>query len=327
MKKYRLTAFILLVVMIAVPYLAYITNNKMTTEPEKEKPIFDMEISVYRTQSKEVEKIRCYDYICGVVAAEMPANYEAEALKAQTVAAFTYTVNKMNYVKNNPESDIGHNGAFVCDDFSHCKAYLDKDTAKEKWGSSWYNKYYPCIESAVESSLGKIITYNGEAVNAVFHSVSSGKTASAKEIWDSEVSYLQSVECEYDKSAKDFESFLSLSHKEFADKLYSELGITLPQNPSEWSSSITYSESGVVNEFKICDTVLSGTYIRKLFSLRSAVFSFEIKENGVLFTVHGYGHGVGMSQYGANEMAKEGKNCDEILKYFYTGVEIEFYEI
>lgn len=327
MKKYRYTALILLVVMIFTPYLAYIMNNKNVEDTVETNPVFDMEISVYRTQSESVEKIRCYDYICGVVAGEMPANYEEEALKAQTIAAFTYTINKMNYVKQNPESDIGHKGAFVCDDFSHCKAYLNKDDAKEKWGKKWFDKHYQSIENAVESSLGRIITYNGEAVNAVFHSISSGKTASAKEIWDSEVGYLQSVECEYDKSAKDYETTLTLSHKEFSDKLYGELGITLPQNPSEWISSITYSDSGIVKEFQICDTELSGTYIRKLFSLRSAAFDFEIGDENVLFTVYGHGHGVGMSQYGANEMAKNGKSCDEILKYFYTNVEIENYEI
>ncbi len=313
--------------MLIIPYSAYIFNGTENEEVQQseENSIFDMEITVYKSEDKTVEVMKCYEYICGVVAGEMPASYEKEALKAQAVAAFTYTVNKMNYVTRSPDSDIGHKGAYVCDDYSHCKAFLSKDKAKEKWGKKTYNKYYPNIESAVSDVLGKIITYNGEAINAVFHSISSGKTASAAEIWGTDVSYLTSVNCEYDKSARDYESKTEFSKEEFCTILYNELGITLPDDVNEWKTSITYNESGVVNKFIINGTELSGTYIRKLFSLRSAAFDFSANEKSVTFTVYGYGHGVGMSQYGANEMAKEGKNYEEILKYFYTGIEIEDY--
>lgn len=326
MYKFRIAAFILLISMIVIPYGVYILNgNSISENPENtdNTSVADMEILLYRTESGQVEKVNCFDYICSVVAGEMPASYETEALKAQAVAAFTYTVNKMEYVTQNPDSDIGHCGAYVCDDYTHCKAYLEKEIAEEKWGSAVFKKYYPRIENAVSEVLGEMLTYNGKTVNAVFHAISNGKTLSAKEVWGTDVEYLQSVKCEWDKGAEGYNSKTELTHSEFSKKIYDELGITLPENADEWESSITLTDSGTVQEFKICETVLSGTYIRKLFSLRSASFDFEITKDGVVFDVRGYGHGVGMSQYGANEMAKQGKNYKEILKYFYTGVEIE----
>ena len=332
MRKYRYLMFILFVLMIAVPYITvFFFGGGKKTMPHTDDPvkneIFDMEISLYRTKTKKVETMSCYDYICAVVAGEMQANYNEEALKAQTVAAFTYMINKMNYVKQNPDSDIGHNGAYVCDDYAHCKAYLEKQDALKKWGSEWYEKYYPNIENAVKESLGKIITYDGLPINAVFHAISNGKTCSAYEVWGTDVPYLQSVECEADKTANDYESKVSFTHEQFADILYKELGVVLPNDYKTWLGEIKTCDSGMVGEIVIADTAYAGTHIRKMFSLRSSSFDMKVTDDGVDFTVRGYGHGVGMSQYGANEMAKKGSTYEEILKHFYKDVKIEDYKI
>lgn len=334
MRKYRFLAVMLFIIMIVVPYActlifgtSYHVPEKTPDVPEGKEDIFNMEISLYRTKSGKVEKINCYDYICAVVAGEMQANYEKEALKAQAVASFTYMINKMNYVIQNPDSDIGHNGAYVCDDYTHCKAYLEKQDAAKKWGEDWFNKYYPNIETAVTLVLGKIITCDGAPINAVFHAISNGTTCSAKEVWGTEVSYLKSVDCTADKTSDGYKTEKIFSHKEFSDVFYEELGILLPDSAVEWIGNIEKADSGMINEITVAGTEYAGTHIRKLFSLRSATFDIEVTESDVIFTVYGYGHGVGMSQYGANQMAQNGSSFEQILKYFYTDVQIEDYKI
>lgn len=332
MRRFRILAALLLIAMIFVPYFTVMIFGggkktvPHTADPQKNE-IFEMEITLYRTKTKKVEKVKCYDYICAVVAGEMQANYNAEALKAQTVAAFTYMINKMNYVRRNPDSDIGHNGAYVCDDYTHCKAYLEKRDALKKWGDEWFEKYYPNIESAVTESLGKVITYEGSPVNAVFHSISNGKTCSAAEVWGTEVPYLQSVDSAADKTANDYKSTVSFTHEQFAGILCDELGVVLPNDYKTWLGEVKTCDSGMVNEVTVAGTSYAGTHIRKMFSLRSATFEIEVTDTDVVFTVYGYGHGVGMSQYGANEMAKKGITYEEILEHYYKGIKIEDYKI
>lgn len=328
MKKYRWLAVLLLLAMVFVPYctVKLFGPDQPPQSTEEPNELMQMQIKLYRTASGKVETVNCYDYICGVVAGEMQANSHPEALKAQAVAAFTYTVNKMEYVLQHPESDIGHRGAYVCDDYSHCKAYLEKQDAMKKWGKSWYNKYYPNIESAVTATLGKIITYDGAPINAVFHAISNGKTCSAYEVWGTDVPYLTTVECAFDKTAADYESVSCYSLSQFSQVFADELGVTLPEDPSAWIGGISYAPSGMVDQITIGNTVYAGTHIRKLFSLRSATFRVELQGDQVRFTVYGYGHGVGMSQNGANEMAKNGSTFEQILTYFYKGTAIQDYK-
>ncbi len=332
MQKLKIFAIMLLAAMLVIPASVVLLFGEKKppssdfSDPDKNK-LAQMQVSVYRKSTGKIENISCYDYICGVVAGEMQANCHIEALKAQAVAAFTYTVNKMNYVRDNPETDIGHSGAYVCDDYAHCKAYLERGDALKKWGSEWFDKYYPNIEKAVADSLGMVITYDGEPINAVFHAVSNGKTCSAKEVWGADVPYLQSVDCECDSFAPDYTSTVSFTHSEFSERFKDELGVELPEDYNTWLGEIKLCDSGMVEQIIIAGTAYSGTHIRKLFSLRSATFSVEVTDTGVVFTVSGYGHGVGMSQFAADYMAKEGKTCREILTYFYKDTKIEDYKI
>lgn len=326
LKWYMLCIF-LSVLIIPLVFSTFLKNNSSYIAPNpKMQDVFDMQITLYRTSSNTVETLSCYDYICGVVTGEMPASYNIEALKAQTVAAFTYMINKIEYQKANPDADLGHNGAYMCDDYNHCKAYLPYVEAVKKWGESYKNMYTQ-IENAVSASLGKVITYNGRPINAVFHSISGGKTCNAYEIWGSDIEYLKSVDSECDKTADGYKSQVTLSCAEFSNIFYEQLGIILPTDSSDWIGDITRFDSGTVDKILIFGTEYSGTYIRKLFSLRSSNFEITRGDDSIVFTVYGYGHGVGMSQNGANEMAKTGKEYTEILKHYYTGVKIEDYKI
>jgi len=320
MKALKWYAIAIFLTVVVIPLVMYTFLYEKNTPVTPQNPsVSDMQIMLYRKDSDSVQTLDCYTYMCGVVAAEMPASYEPEALKAQTVAAFTYMLNKMNYEPSHKD------GAFVCDDYNHCKAYLSEDELSSLWGSAYYNKMYTKIQDAVLSVLGKMITYNDLPINAVFHNISGGKTASALEVWGSDIAYLQSVLCESDKECDDYKSQVTLTNKEFSDVFFNSLGVVLPENSEGWIGEISYHPSGYVNEINIGGTMYSGTHIRKLFSLKSAFFEIDVSKSKITFNVCGHGHGVGMSQHGANALAKQGKTYDEILKHFYTDVKIEDY--
>ena len=167
-------------------------------------------VKVLHADTNIVEDIPIYDYLCGVVAAEMSPEFELEALKAQTVAACSYMVYRMEGELSKPGLIEEHHGAYVCTDYRHCKAYLSKEDAKINWGDTYFNINYAKIETAVNSVLGEIITYDGKPANAVFHSISSGKTESAEDVWGLAVPYLVSVESYADTSAETYESVVQI---------------------------------------------------------------------------------------------------------------------
>ncbi len=322
--KYYLIALFL--VLLFVPYAVVLIFSVKNNEKLKN-DVGIPEILVYRNETGKVEKLNCYDYLCATVAGEMQANFHKEALKSQAIASFTYMINKMNYVNENPDTDVGHKGAYVCDDSTHCMAYMDKETARKKWGDAFFDKYYSNIEESVSAVLGKVITYNDKPINAVFHSMSCGVTQSAKEVWGSDVEYLVSIQSEKDRLAKDFETTVVFSKKDFTNIFETNLGVSFSKSPDCFLGEIIKTESGLVKQITVSDTVYAGTYIRKFLNLRSACFDAKAEGENVIFTVYGYGHGVGLSQNGANEMAKQGYNYEEILKHYYSGVIIKDYKI
>lgn len=265
-------------------------------------------VSVY---DKDTDKITEYDleeYLIGVVAAEMPASYEAEALKAQAVAARSYILSREG--SGNPD----HKGADVCNDPSHCKAYLSAKEADKKWGAQWSEKYLDKIKSAVYDTKGEYIAYGGEAAVACFSAVSSGKTESAADVWGTDTPYLQSVDSPGDLTYSNLTASVSVPLSEFCEKL----GVS-----SASVGETSKTEGGSVKTINIGGKDFSGTQIRSLFGLKSANFELSINDGEAVFTTKGNGHGVGMSQYGANQMAKDGKNYTEILLHYYSNVTIE----
>ncbi len=256
------------------------------------------------------------DYLISVVAAEMPVSFEPEALKAQAVAARTYTLYNMLVSPS-------HENADVCTDYACCKAYIEIDELKTQWGGK-YEEYIKKIDDAVSSTDGKYMSYNNEIVLAVFHSSSAGRTENAEEVWNTGKPYLVSVDSpETADIVPNFKTTVTVTHKEFVDTVkaaYPEA--YFGDDITAWVGETVNTPSGRVDHITIGGIDIEGTKLRDMFDLRSAYFSLDLNSLDATFTVTGYGHGVGMSQYGANVLALEGKNYEEILKWYYTGVEL-----
>lgn len=270
-----------------------------------------------------VKEIDFEEYIKGVVSAEMPANFESEALKAQAICARTYTINKV--MNSNKEV---HKGADICDNSAHCQAYCDKEESLKKWERNSAQKKWDKISDAVEDTKGKVITYQGNVISALFHSSSGGRTEDVKEVWGgTQYPYLISVD------SKGEEEIMSnfTEKKEFT---INEMKVILQKKNKKFKFNdkkdkieiISRTTGDRVREIKFGSMKLSGTEVRSLFGLRSANFEVKVEKDKIIFTTKGYGHGAGMSQWGAQAMALEGKKYEEIIKHYYTGVEIEEYK-
>ena len=260
-------------------------------------------------------------YLWRVVAAEMPASFELEALKAQTVAARTYTLSKMGRtVANHPDAD-------VCSDINCCQAYLDPETANRQWGER-AGEYSEKIAAAVAETDGMAALYGGVPIQAVFFSSAAGRTVDAVEVWGNSVPYLTGVDSpEGEADVPNYHSSVTVSPEEFREKLsaqYPQADLSAPA--AEWFGQPVYNSGGGVDSLEIGGVSVPGSALRTLFGLRSANFTVEVGTDGITFSVTGYGHGVGMSQYGANTLARQGMNYEEILKWYYTGIEVGLYE-
>ena len=276
-------------------------------------------IKSYIKGEDKIEEFPLEEYLLGVVAAEMPGSFPDEALKAQAIAARTHIVSRVLAGESN---DSAHKGAAVCTDPAHCKAWTDFEALKKEWEKAGEN-YGEKIENAVRSTSGEIILYDGKPISAVYYSMSSGNTENASDVWGGDVPYLKSVNSSFDENAPNFNSAASFTTDEFKRVILKENSeANLGENPELWIGEIKTSQGGGVLEIEIGGKYFKGTRIRTLFSLRSHNFTIAVADGIVTFNVKGYGHGVGMSQWGCNFLAKEGKNCYDILKYYYSGVEI-----
>lgn len=276
----------------------------------------DSELSFTVLTNGQVETVTMADWLPGVVAGEMPASFEEEALKAQAVAARTYIMYSMGREKPaHPEAD-------VCDDPSCCKAHASDETLSEKWGSD-YEANWSKIQEAVSSTDGEYMSYGGEVIQAVFHSSSAGMTEDSSAIWQAEP-YLVSVDSpETAENVPDYVTSVTVSPEDFRDTVLSaypeaEFG----DDPAFWLGAAVRDASGRVESVDIGGAQVPGTQLRTLFELRSTAFTLDYTEDGFLFTVTGYGHGVGMSQYGANVMAQDGSDYEDILTHYYPGAEL-----
>ena len=267
-------------------------------------------ISVFNPQNEETDFFSLEEYLVGVVAAEMPALYEEEALKAQAVAARTYILNKKK--KEIPE----HKGADICSSPAHCKAYSDTNALKEKWGDS-YDKNLEKIKKAVSETENLLITYEGSPIEAYFFALSNGKTDSSEDVWGGDLPYLKSVDSSFDKEAENFFQTQKFSLSEFNRRL------GFPENTPLKFSVSEKTKGGRIKTIKIGGKAFSGSEIRNIFSLPSADFEISEKKGEITITTKGRGHGVGMSQFGANSLAKSGKSFSDILLYYYKGCKIE----
>lgn len=254
------------------------------------------------------------EYLTGVVAAEMPASFSAEALKAQAVAARTYAMYCAAQQK--------HGAAQICMDSSCCQAYLGREAMRERWGGD-FEEYYGKINSAVRATAGEYLAYGGAPVLAVFHSSSAGRTAASGSVWNA-VPYLLSVTSpESADTVPGYISSVELSPLDFRDTLLalcSEADFSGAE--AGWIGECTRDESGRVESIRLGGAEFTGAELRSAFKLRSTAFELTYTGAAFLFTVTGYGHGVGMSQYGANVMAQQGSDYREILLHYYPGTEL-----
>jgi len=316
MKRFFIISVLSIILAFIIPVSVYYIKVFFTDANEIKETPSSGEVKVFFHNENIVKTMNIEEYLYGVVAAEMPASFEIDALKAQAVAARSYTYYRMS----NPNE--GHPEADVCTDSTHCKAYKTEQELESTWGKN-KDEYSNKIFSAVHSTTGEIITYNGEVAMAVFHSqAGGGKTESSKDVWGGDVPYLVSVESHGEEEAPNFYSTLNLDFSDFKVKLeekYPDISIQSP-----YDVEITQiNDGGSVRNIRIGNKSLNGRDIRSIFGLRSTCFAVRSGEDSVTFEVSGYGHGVGMSQYGANAMAKEGYKYIDILKHYYTGTEVD----
>ncbi|PLR76173.1 stage II sporulation protein D [Bacillus sp. V3-13] len=271
-----------------------------------------LEVAVYRTAAKQIEKIPLEKYLVGVVAAEMPADFEKEALKAQVLAARTYILSQMISGKT-----VGvPEGADVTDTELH-QVYKNDQDLKKNWGKD-YDWKLKKVTAAVQETAGQILTYEGSPITPTFFSTSNGFTENSEDYWKNSYPYLRSVQSPWDKESPKFTAQKVIPVAQFE----STLGVKIT-DPANFGKTITERTAGKrVGKVKIGGKELTGKDIREKLDLQSSDFSWVLKGENVVITTKGYGHGVGMSQYGANGMASEGKNYQEIVQHYYQGVEI-----
>lgn len=330
-KQYIIYVFAFVVIIFIIPALctkqtkSTVANAKQNDKEKKENQShYDYTkygtIKLLHKSTGNIEELPIDEYLLGVVSAEMPADYEIEALKAQAVAARTYTIYQ---IENNKQK---HGEAEICDDSTCCQAWISKDDRMQKWDEGKREDYWNKIVTAVDSTAGKIITYNNEPINAFFHSNSGGKTELASNVWvgGRDFPYLQSVETSGEEGYTQYSSEMKITKDELVNKIKSDISnVEINFKENDCIKILEYTQSGRVKTVKFGNTEIAGTKVRSLFGLKSTNFDIKIEGDNIIFSVIGYGHGVGMSQTGADSMAKTGSDYEEIIKHFYNGVEIK----
>lgn len=290
-------------------------ENAETVEYEYEKY---KTIKLLHPETSQIEELNIDEYLYGVVSSEMPASFDIEALKAQSVVARTYTIYQA--IHNSGK----HENADICDDFNCCQAWISKDERLAKWDPAEAESNWNKIVQAVDSTKGKIVTYEGQPINAFFHANSGGITESSLNIWGGiDYPYLKSVETAGEEGYTQYSSQVVLTHQELVDKIktkYEDCEIDFTQE--NCIQILEHTTSGRIKTIKFGNKEIAGTEARTLIGLKSTNFTFSIDGQNITFTVTGYGHGVGMSQTGADSLAKAGSNYETIVKHFYTNVEI-----
>lgn len=330
MKRYLSIFAILALFIITIPCLAFVGTSKppytgkktssAVTFSDAPKTIDADSFKLYNHKTKKVETISVRDYLISVVGAEMPASFHTEALKAQAVASHTYALNMKNQQQKSPNKSL--NGADLSTDPATSQSYMTKEELKEFYGEH-FDTYYKKISEAVDSVIDKIIVYHNEPIAAAFHSISGGLTEDPANVWGKSLDYLKPVLSDGDFLAPDYESKVTLTSDEVKAKLSAKFpDIQWTTEQKKWIAIKTLTDSKSVKEADVCGTTVSGADLRSVLGLNSAYFTVSFADGKFTFDVKGKGHGVGMSQYGADYLARQGKSYEDILKYYYSDVAI-----
>ena len=274
-------------------------------------------VMVYNHREERLMEMEMEEYIVGVVAGEMPISYGVEALKAQAVAARTYTYHNMLFCP------CGREGADVCTDSGHCQAYCDVEARKAKWGDN-FGQYEQKLEQAVYATAGEVMVYDGEPIEALYHSTSGGRTEDVENVYKEALPYLRGVDSPGEEDAPRYQRTVTVDASTFVKKLKAvnnKMDCSVKTLKDSIEEAVRFG-SGRVDTINIGGVDFTGRQISKAFALSTTFFAIEISGNCVSIITHGYGHGVGMSQVGANAMAREQYAYCEILLHYYTGVDI-----
>ena len=319
-----MAALFLLPLAVMVPFRSELFSGDVPVDETEGDPFvsgdLDQQTTLKVLDGEQVLEMDLGTYLVGVVRAEMPASFEPEALKAQAVAARTYTLYKLQSGGNHGET------ADICTDSTCCQAYISEEAARKNWGEA-ADAYEEKVEQAIMLTDGQAILYGGVPILAVFHSSSAGLTRSAGQVWLNDLPYLQAVTSpENSDTIPNYYSRTEFGTEEFRAKF----SAVYPQadfsgDVGVWIRDAVVDEAGSVETICVAGVTVKGSELRGILGLRSACFEWEVQDGRLVFYVTGYGHGVGLSQYGANQMAEEGSDYREILTHYYTGVTVESY--
>lgn len=290
-------------------------GQDLTVAKTDEAPVLaesPLDVPVYRSQSKQIEDVPLEEYVVGVVASEMPAEFESEALKAQALAARTYITKQLT----NDQTLSAPEGSVVTDTQMH-QVYKNPTELKAAWGEDYTWKLQKITE-AVAATQGQILTYENKPIEALFFSTSNGFTENSEEVWQQSIPYLKSVESTWDEKSPKYYEKKIMTISEFESKL----GVNIDSTSGTIGKITELTPGKRVAKVEIDGKQFTGVDVREKLELKSADFTWEIKGNSVVIETKGYGHGVGMSQYGANFMAQSGKTYKDIVSYYYNGTKV-----
>jgi stage II sporulation protein D len=318
MKDYVRLLAVFTLMLVLIPTVGFLKKHTADTSESA-----DTVVKILSEESGEITEYSLRDYIIGAVFAQMPADFEDEALKAQAVLASTYAKRRMLSESESPTESL--NGADMSDNTDKYQAFFTAEQAKAVYSDS-YDDAYKKISSAAEYAENLTLTYNGTPIIAAFHGISFGSTESALSMWGEDIPYLQSVESDGDENSEQAVSEVSFDEvrlKSLLSEKYPDSD--LDGSAEEWISIVEKTEKGTVLKLNIGGTTADSDEFCELLGLSSQHFEFSVDtaKEKFTFTVSGCGHLVGMSQYGANEMAKQGKSCEEILLHYFKGTVLE----
>lgn len=298
------------------------TNNTTKAEEKSYEKIDETPpvINIYDADRNKVINMDIEEYLYGVLSSEMPSSFDIEALKAQAISARTYVMYKK---ENNITS--GHKNATVCTNSAHCQAYTSYSNLKKIKGQNWINSDYDLVKKAVNETKGQIVVYDDKAILPLYFSTSSGKTEDSEDVFSTQYPYLVSVDSPYEKESPKYKTTFDINKNSFINyikKSYPKINLS-SDNISEQVKILNRTKGGCVKTIQIGNIKIAGTELRKILNLNSANFTIKYEGDKMEFIVRGYGHGVGLSQWGAQGMAKEGYKYYEILLHYYKNTDIK----
>ena len=319
MKDIAIIMIMFALVIFGLPLAANAFSKPDEPVLQEQRPVFPARVRLYLTGSAQTVELTAEEYLTGCIAAQIPIDYEPEALKAQAAASATYALRLMTDMAG---TDRLPEGADISDDSRVCQPYMSEEEREAAYGAD-YGRFRSNIEAAAHYGASHIITYKGEPISAVYHAVSAGATCPSGYIWGRQLDYLVRAESPQDKSYIHFECKNEISEPEARAALSRhDPSIEVPVDGAKWFTEMNVNEDGYVISCNIGSNVFSGGDIWRIFGLRSPAFTVSYTDGIFTFTTKGHGHGAGLSQYGANELAKRGFTAEEILQTYYKGVSV-----